>query len=438
MKSFIYLSFIYLSLLIFCIPFSGLAQSELEINADIRSRLQFRNGYRQLRPDGEDPVALIFQRNRLNVSYKYKNIVETFFSVQDIRIWGEQGQFEDTPNAGLFQAWGEIALSPKWKVKVGRQGIVFDDGYLFGLRTWREGGLAHDALNFKFKDTTAKFEAQVVLALNQSQASNTPTAFTSNLYKNLQVLWLKKSLGKSDLAFIFANRALQRLSDTANVYTQTFGPTLNLRLGAFKLNGFFYYQIGKDNNNLDRRAYTWTAKLTYTPNTKWQSTLGIDVLSGTDLFDQNDANFAQNRTFDNLYAYRHRYWGHMDYFYVGFNPSVGLQNLMLKNQWKINDKLTANLDFHSFYTHADLLDPSSPANQNITINKHLGTEVDFVLKYQPYSFVTFRGGYAQMFGTRSLEVLNVRGSNGDRNNLNNWIWLELRFTPKLFKTTFDN
>ena len=115
----------------------------------------------------------------------------------------------------------------------------------------------------------------------------------------------------------------------------------------------------------------------------------------------------------------------MDYFYVadGFGPN-GLINYYLKSKYKPKDNLTLSLDVHGFSL------PSAVTNESgATMNKALGTEIDFVFNYAMTKVVNIEGGYCAMFSTSTLtsnKVKNVK--NPDHSS--NWAYLMISIKPE--------
>ena len=414
----------YILLLLLFVISIGQIQAQFELSGELRSRAEFRNGFRQARQHGDKPAFIVTQRSRLNLDYEYKDIFRTFFSVQDVRIWGAQNQFEDRTSVGLFQAWGEFKVFPKLKIKAGRQEMLYDDGYLFGRRNWRNGGFSHDAVLVKFRDST--FQSHLGLVFNQSGEVLSQGLYSNDYSKSIQFLWLNKTWDASKMSFIFINRGLQR-SDSTIHYTQTFGPDLKLVKEKFSLLGIFYYQTGKDTLSRDVRAYFWSAKLGFKPSPKLEFLAGADVFSGTNTREINNTPSTKIHNFDNLYSFRHQLFGHMDYFYVGYNPPVGLQDMMLKTTWKPNKKFTGFFDIHAFNASANI---ANPENTSLNLNKYLGTEADIFFEYRINEFFRVNGGYAQIFLTDSFVALRGRG---DSKKVNNWFWFQLQFNPVFIK-----
>jgi hypothetical protein len=63
------------------------------------------------------------------------------------------------------------------------------------------------------------------------------------------------------------------------------------------------------------------------------------------------------------------------------------------------------------------------------MDSYLGTELDFTASYTIQKDIVASAGYSQMFGSGTLERLkNV----ADAANINNWVWVMISFSPRLF------
>ena len=74
--------------LLYC---SAEVAAQFSISAELRPRLEIRNGFRV--PSFKDSDAAIFvsQRTRLNIGFQNEKI-KLFISPQDIRTWGSEKQ----------------------------------------------------------------------------------------------------------------------------------------------------------------------------------------------------------------------------------------------------------------------------------------------------------------------------------------------------------
>ncbi|MEM1134806.1 MAG: alginate export family protein [Bacteroidota bacterium] len=399
--------------------------AQIEISGEYRSRFQYRNGVFRLPAPENSPSIFIAQRTRLNLHYQFQDKFTTHFSFQDVRVWGDQDQLSDEPSIGVFEAWAELKLFSKLSLKAGRQELLYDDGYLFGTLNWREAGRSHDLGIFKWQDST--FQVHLGLAFNQDRATLFDEPFTNNYYKYMQYLWLHKDYKKVSLSLMGINHGLQRTEpDTVVKYTQTFGGNFKYFGSNFTLHGIGYYQAGEDLENRNVNAWFWSLKGELEVTEKLKILLGADILSGTpdNLLDDVESN--RNNTFNILYGFRHRHFGVMDYFYLGFTPDAGLRDLMLKFNYQHSSKFTSHLDIHSFYSQANI--PDQFVN-GANMDNLLGVEADYYFTYKPYDLVTVQGGYSQMFGTETLSFLK----GGSEDEIANWFWLQVSIKPIFFK-----
>ena len=89
-----------IALLIVAMPAITNAQ-EFSIDADIRPRLEYLNGFGTLIPDGVDAGTFVQQRSRLKLGYKQEKF-SAFISVQDVSIWGDTPQIAPTDGNDSF------------------------------------------------------------------------------------------------------------------------------------------------------------------------------------------------------------------------------------------------------------------------------------------------------------------------------------------------
>jgi hypothetical protein len=187
----------------------------------------------------------------------------------------------------------------------------------------------------------------------------------------------------------------------------------------------YYYQFGKDKDGAALNAYTSTVTLAYNAK-RFSYAAGWDYLSGNDVFSGS----ATNHRFDPLYGTPHRYWGYMDYFYVGTgSPTGGLSNPFARIRYSNKTKnFIAELNYHYFSLAKNMKDVNGNA-----INKYLGSEVDLVTGYTLNRFTTIEWGISLMAAAPSMEYAkNI--SPGTANLTGTWSYLMINIRPEfLFK-----
>src|SRR5690606_9226161 len=104
---------------------------------------------------------------------------------------------------------------------------------------------------------------------------------------------------------------------------------------------------------------------------------------------------STTKRFDPLYGTPHKFWGYMDYFYVGTgSPTGGLQNIYVKTKYAAKDFSVA-LDIHNFQL-ANLY-AGGPAKKN------LGYEFDLIANYNLNKFTNLELGYCVMLANDQME-----------------------------------
>ncbi|MDZ7693049.1 MAG: hypothetical protein U5K69_18330 [Balneolaceae bacterium] len=293
---------------------------------------------------------------------------------------------------------------------------------------WTAQGRSHDALLFKF--TKESWELHGGFAFNQDNNPPEPVklfdTFYSGLnnYKTLQYLWYHRELGSTSFSVLGLNNGVQLPDSTVN-YTQTVGLTGTHTISDFAVHTAFYYQTGTDPVNADVSAMLASGSLSYSGFPNANLTLGADYLSGT------QPGQGANHSFNPLYGTHHKFYGFMDYFYVGnphnqaissHNNSVGLVDLFLKAGFSLGEPSSVLTALHQFYSPVDIVDPNDLSS---TLSSTLGTEIDLVFSHALSDEVSIQAGYSQLFGTNTLEAIKGRSSG----QTSNWAWLMLSFNP---------
>ncbi|MBU0710733.1 alginate export family protein, partial [bacterium] len=137
--------------------------AQLTVDAEIRPRFEVRDGYKLLAVDGQIPAVLISQRSRLNLAYS-KNRIATRFSLQDVRVWGDESNISSTGVNGdpasidLYEAWAEYRIPAGFDLRIGRQVFNIDDQRLISQRNWNQNGLSYDALRLRYAPGDWQFD----------------------------------------------------------------------------------------------------------------------------------------------------------------------------------------------------------------------------------------------------------------------------------------
>ena len=414
--------------------------NEFTLSAQLRPRFEYRNGaYRPL-VEGESPAILTNNRTRLNFDYKHTDRLHLYISLQNVNVWGQSQQIQAVDRTGgmsVFEAYAEFPLVNTLSAKVGRQMIVLDDDRIFGSLDWHPAGRSHDAVNLNWTPSE-KLTLRGFFAYNQSGSTTTPTLnvntpsgqnFTPGLgqdYQHLQALHAHYNISEAhQLSLLFANLGY-RTDDSADQNMQTFGAHYTGKSNQLTYGASAYMQTGKNAEGTEKSAYMFAVNAGYKFSPIFVLTAGVDYLSGN----ASDDN-SKDKKFNPFSGTNHKFYGFMDYYYVGAPgsnaaPSAGLLNPYLTANVRTGEKSNLSATFHYF---------APAAKFEVGGKKHssYGSEIDLVynLKIQP--FIGLQVGYSTYFandGTKALKgTANQRG-------YQDWFWCSLNINPKLFSAMF--
>ena len=379
-----------------------------------------------------DPAFFVEQRTRLYADYRSEKIV-LYMALQDVRIWGNASQIYKTDPAltNMYEAWAQINLSDRMSLRMGRQALDYDNARFLGDLDWAQQGRSHDLLLFTCRNPMLNTQLHVGAAFNQNvpfepnKLSGT-FYYGVNNYKAMQFAWWHKKFESGSLSLIIQNDGRQVQVDSSMGWRQTYGADGHYRAGRMEFGGELYFQGGKNATARQVRALMISGYARFRTNLT-PLTLGIDYLSGTGPGDDRD------HSFDPLYGTNHKFYGYMDYFYVGnfhgqaATPS-GLINPYFRTSFKASPKSSLNVDLHYFASPVRIVNPENPQE---AMNSSLGIELDLVYVMNPFKDVRLFIGYSQMFATESMEIIK---NGGDHRALQNWAWAMIAFKPQLFTT----
>ena len=414
--------------------------NEFTLSAQLRPRFEYRNGaYRPL-VEGESPAILTNNRTRLNFDYKHTDRLHLYISLQNVNVWGQAQQIQAVDRTGgmsVFEAYAEFPLVNTLSAKVGRQMIVLDDDRIFGSLDWHPAGRSHDAVNLNWTPCD-QWTLRGFFAYNQSGSTTTPTLnvntpsgqnFTPGWgqdYQHLQALHAHYSISEAhQLSLLFANLGY-RTDDSADQNMQTFGAHYTGKSNQLSYGASAYMQTGKNNTGADKSAYMFAVNAGYKFSPIFGLTAGVDYLSGN----ASDDN-SKDKKFNPFSGTNHKFYGFMDYYYVGAPgsnaaPSAGLLNPYLTANVRTGEKSNLSATFHYF---------APAAKFEVGGKKHssYGSEIDLVYNLKVQPFIGLQVGYSTYFandGTKALKnTPNQRG-------YQDWFWCSLNINPKLFSVMF--
>lgn len=434
--------------------------NQLSVLGELRPRLEMREGYLNPLPANANPAIGVNNRVRLGFLFTHRTRLGFGLTMQNVNMWGQSPQVtvqDPTGGLSIFEAWGRLRLGAVEMI-VGRQAFNLDNQRLFSTLDWMPGGRAHDGISLKYQDNRGFFKLHGFVAYNQNYKNQVRqgVAFPSynvlttrehyynnngaQPYQNMQLLWLNFAWNKQKLSLLFNNLGLQNAiynngtwSKLAMYFMQTMGFYYTLQDNHWLLDLEGYAQTGRNISGARTRAFLVAGFVGY----KHKSStilLGTDYLSGNpDSRYQNHQGASRiNYAFDPLYGLHHKYYGNMDNYYIAQNPTqfgAGIWDKYISFAQKLpGADVTLSLAAHWFHSASLVVN-----NQNISLGRDLGQELDFSFRYNPHEYVRLEGGYSFYLTTEAQHIVkNVLNAQ----RFQQWAWLSISFTPTLFKTGF--
>jgi hypothetical protein len=300
------------------------------------------------------------------------------------------------------------------------------------------------------------------------------TNAAQNMYKSMMMLYVSKKFNQTKISVLALNDNFQKYSITglntaaaSRNYTNfpgrengnglnsrfTIGGQVSSQFGnsteGIKLffNAGGYYQFGKsplsNANATGRNLEAWHAFGYATASIgRFSFGPGFDILSGNRSTVSNTGGVTMGDSFehrfDPLYGTPHRWWGYMDYFYVGTGgPAAGLQNFYLKGKYT-HKSFFVSLDAHKFMTqHAMQYNQVVNGVTTPVIGvADLGWEFDLICNVHVNKFVNLEAGYSVFLSTEATEVAKqgtpgVKAWNGVRqtDSFNHWGYVMINIRP---------
>ena len=410
--------------------------NEFTLSAQLRPRFEYRNGAYKPIQDGEAPAILTNNRVRLNFDYKHTDRLHLYISLQNVNVWGQAPQiqsFDRTGGMSVFEAYAEFPLVNTLSAKVGRQVIALDDDRIFGSLDWHPAGRSHDAMSLNW-NACDQWTLRSFFAYNQGIASGTMNVNTPNGvhfqggqdYQHLEAVHSHHKFSEDQkLSLLFANLGY-RVNNGTNYNMQTFGAHYTGKSDDLNYSASAYLQTGKNAGGQDKSAYMFAVNAGYKFSPIFNLAAGVDYLSGN----ASDDTSGKDKKFNPFSGTNHKFYGFMDYYYVGAPgsnaaPSAGLLNPYLTANVRTGEKSNLSATFHYF----------APAAKFETNKKHssYGSEIDLVYNLKVQPFIGLQLGYSTYFandGTKALK--NTHNQRGYQD----WFWCSLNINPKLFSAMF--
>lgn len=397
--------------------------SQVEWSGELRFRPEYRDGYNCLPDSSSHPAFITSQRARINANFQ-RDDLNVYFSLQDVRVWGEQKLKEDLPSVALYQGWAEYNFSEYFALKAGRQEFVYDNERLLSNTNWNNVATTHDAFLVKFKNNSG-LDVHLAGAYNNDEDKNFESNYPVKLYKTLSFVWISKSITDNlkvkALSICDGN---QKANTDYTIYMRnTSGLGFDFKNDSLGVEAIAegYYQLGKNAEGTEIGAYFFSATAGYQLLSKLKVLGEIDYFSGNNQLDTAEKKI---HAFNNLFSSGHKYLGYMDYFTTvdKHTNNTGVTDIMAKIEYKANKKLKNELCYHYFLTSGKLLNPEITSKLE-AYDAYLASEIDFVFDYSIAKPFNIKGGYSVLFGKEPLQALK----GGDYKKYSNWAWMMLTF-----------
>jgi hypothetical protein len=386
------------------------------------NNFDFNRGANAVTDDG-----WLLQRFRIGMMLKPVPWLKIYAQAQDSREFFSgrtlvpgTGASEGDDSFDLRQAYieiGDFSKSP-WDLKVGRQILSYGDERLVGAFDWNNFGRTFDAVKLTYKTKGFSIDAftstPVVITqdnYNQSDLFGGTETNRDLVFSGVYGTFDSLPFGTLDLYSLFINEPRGNTSNQQGIVSTTGANarhsdfvTLGTRvkgdpkkLDGLEFQGEFAYQVG-DVRGLNLNAFAANVGVGYNFELPMKPRIYAEYN-----YASGDGNSADNDvgTFQNLFPTNHKFYGIMDVF-----AWQNLHNAMLSFKVSPAKNVTAQVDYNAFWL-ADTNDSWYRANGITTVrplnatsraaSDYCGSEVDFIVTWNPCKSVQIQGGYSHFF-----------------------------------------
>ncbi len=410
---------------------NNLPEKKFQIDVEYRIRSEYRDGYQQLRNDTTNAAFFTAQRTRLNLSYSNTGRFNSYISIQDIRVWGQQDPRSSTASTlQFFEGWVEPMLTPELSIRVGRQRLNYDNQRLFSENNWRTASVSNDAMCIKYNND--KLVTDLVAAYNQNSERVRGTEYSPsgfNNYKLLIIHYLKTKIFKNTtLTLLNSGDGYQSTENTEKLKMRyTNGGRLEYQSINIYATIAAYYQWGKLVSDKKIKAWYMQPELKISNVGKFQFRLGAEFFSGT----ANGTTDSEDNSFVPLYGSGHSFNGSLDLItkFPSDLNGYGLINPYLSAIYQVNTKFDIRTDIHYFRTMENVF------VKNVELKNNIGIENDWLVSWKPNSITRIEGGFSTAVLSEDFEIL--RKAQQGAHKLNPYYaYLSVSFKPVLFAQLF--
>ena len=396
---------------------SQLSGQAIKVDAEVRSRGEYRDGFQEPLADTLNPVYVNNLRTKLNFTYSASD-VRAKISLLDTRTLGATDVSRTGNGLGILEAWGEYDFTPEFSFSLGRQGLEYDDKRLFSHNNWSNTPGAHDILLLKYNSPI--LTVHIGTAYNNANDANfkslTPYTLT---YKTLNLIRIEKRFGLLSASTLWINDSFESGTEgniTTN-YRNTIGGNLWLtdKKKPFTMLATAYYQFGRDKLHKELSAYLLAFSAQQRLNDKYSLQIGSDIHSGS----AYDIDVKKSNTFNKLYGSNHSFNGSMEYWRN--LPAQGLIDIYAGATARFSPKFDINMTYHYFCTAKEI---------NADGKKGIGSEIDIIVNYTFNNQFALQGGWSAYLTNDGTDILKRK--TGIDTRFPQWAYFQLTFKPVFF------
>lgn len=363
----------------------------LAIEFQLRTRSEWRDGYRLSATESAEGTLTTVQRNRIGLSGAWDKL-EFKIQLQDVRTFGSPAG-QTSANVDAAAAWAAIPLTSRIKMTFGRMFVDIDDGRIVGAANWANPGRFLDG--FRFDLQRDRGLTSVLATWDEGAQTQRHIAYHMGTLQE----------GKHRYSFLLFEQASETQADLT-----TAGGTWKWMPRAGKWwNAEAYVQFPDGGGT----AFMWAINGGKTWENGTGSRWGIDYLSGN----------TNGPAFVPVLGTNHKFYGWMDHFYVGA-ATDGLVNALISHRVPLfSDRATLGATLHQF---------RSPSEDAL-----LGNELDLWLTGKHASGLQWHVGWSVMDPTerhveRQGHLTGDATATADAaGTLQQWGWVSLNLNPSI-------
>jgi hypothetical protein len=372
--------------------FASEGDTTLSVDFQIRTRSEWRDGYRLSTTADAAGTLRTVQRNRIGLSGAWDKL-EFKVQLQDVRTFGSPSG-QTSANAGAAAAWVAIPLTSKIKATFGRMFVDIDDGRVIGAANWANPGRFLDGV---------RLDLQRDRGLTSLLATWDEGAQTQR-----HIAYHMGTLGEGK--YRYSLLFFEQISTTQADLTTAGGTWKWMPSKGAWWNAEAYLQFPDGGGT----AFMWALNGARNWDNGAGSRWGVDYLSGND----------SSPAFNPVLGTNHKFYGWMDHYYVGA-ATDGLVNAKIDHRIPcFADRATLGATLHHFRSPSD--------------NALLGHELDLWMTGKHASGLQWHVGWSVMDPTvRHIERQGHLA--GDiaadaAGILQQWGWVSLNLNPSILLT----